>query len=315
MTRPDVSVVMVNWNTRDLTDQAITSLRTHEKRVSIEIILVDNASSDGSASYLESRHPDITIIRNTENVGFARANNQGAKAASGAFILLLNSDTLLNHEVLPTCLEVAHAQAPAIVGCRLLNADGTLQPSTDAFPSLGAIAVKMVLPNRHLDPQAALFTKAVSDGVAKVDWICGAFMLMPRTVYLDLGGLAEDIFMYGEDAELCWRARQKGVGCYYVPSASIVHFGGGSVPYESARSLMLSDAGRLRAFAKMRGHLPALLMRILFIVRSLGRGLGFTVLGLLKRDPSLKNNARRHLMQAVALTTGRTPPLLSPEKS
>jgi GT2 family glycosyltransferase len=88
---------------------------------------------------------------------------------------------------------------------------------------LGAIAVKMVLPNRHHNPQAALFTKALAEGFAKVDWICGAFMLMPRTVYLDLGGLAEDIFMYGEDAELCWRARQKGVGCYYVPSAAIVH--------------------------------------------------------------------------------------------
>lgn len=296
---PEVSVILVNWNTRDLAHQAVASLKLHERSTPIEILVVDNASGDGSAEYLESLHPDITVIRNPENVGFARGNNLGVSRASGRNVLLLNTDTRFDAEVLPTCLQVLRDQAPAIVGCRLLNADGSLQVSADRFPDLpgnfreafstvGSAHARRAKPLRE------------ARGPVPVDWLCGAFLLLDRQLYLDLGGLAEDIFMYGEDTEFCWRARARGAARWYVPGVSIVHFGGGAST-GTLRALIVSDAGRLRAFTKMRGTLQAAGLRGVFILRSAARAAAFGAASLLRRDAAARARAANHLTEALIL--------------
>ncbi|HEX2613570.1 MAG TPA: glycosyltransferase family 2 protein [Fibrobacteria bacterium] len=298
---PLISVILVNWNTRELADTAITSLKRHERSTSLEIIVVDNASRDGSADHLESRHPDITVIRNPENSGFARGNNLGVSRATGRNVLLLNTDTRFDAEVLPACLGVLEERNPAIVGCRLLNADGSLQVSAEPFPTLRTYLREVFSTvngamRRREQPLAA------AQDPLRVDWLCGAFLLLDRQLYLDMGGLSEDIFMYGEDVEFCWRGRARGATSWYVPGVSIVHYGGGGISHGTLRSLVISDAGRLRAFAKMRGRVAAGALRGIFFLRSILRAPAFAIAGSLRGDRSALLRARSHLIECLILT-------------
>jgi N-acetylglucosaminyl-diphospho-decaprenol L-rhamnosyltransferase len=302
---PVVSVILVNWNTRDLADAAIASLLGFEKDIPLEIIVVDNASVDGSADFLESRHPGIRVIRNPENAGFARANNRGVAEATGEYVLLLNTDTLFTEEVLSACLETARAQAPAIVSCRLLNADGSLQLSAEAFPRLRTQLVEALSSVGSAQAQklrrlSAPVSRAATAFIP-MDWLCGAFLLVERTVYLSVGGLSEKIFMYGEDIEFCWRARMRGIRSLYLPNVSIVHFGGGGVNHASLRSLTLSDAGRLRSFALMRGRMAAWALRAILVLRSVPRALAWGILGALGQDSTRLKKARNHFSEIFIL--------------
>lgn len=302
MSRPDISVILVNWNTRDLADAAIASLRRHETTLSLEVIVVDNASSDDSAAFLESRHPGIRILRNPDNAGFARANNRGVAEATGEHVLLLNTDTLFLGEILPACLDVARKQGPAIVGCRLLNADHSLQLSAEAFPSLREAFTNVYSSVEREQPRKLRLLPPPGTGAVPVDWLCGAFLLVERATYLRLGGLSEKIFMYGEDTEFCWRARRHGVKSLYLPDVSIVHFGGGGVNHASRRALILSDAGRLRSFALMRGGFAAAGLRAILIARSLVRVAAWGALGIAGGDRARLHKARNHFTEIFVLT-------------
>jgi len=283
---PEVSVILVNWNTADLAIAAITSLKRHETSVRLELIVVDNASAEDDGGRILREHPDVRLLRSERNLGFAGGNNLGARAAAGEFLLLLNTDTLFTEEVLPACLAVARAQAPAIIGCRLHNADGSLQVSAERFPTVGR-----VLRDAFASTRSAMEVRMRGlEGAhtRPVDWICGAFLLVPRAAYRELGGLSEAIFMYGEDTEFCWRARAADIATWYVPGVSIIHFGGGGLRHGSLRSVAVSDAGRIRSFAMMRGRGAAFGLRMALLLRSLLRCCAFGAAGLLRR------NARRH---------------------
>ena len=301
---PEVSVILVNWNTADLANAAIASLKRHETSVRIELIVVDNASPGNDADRILRAHPDIRLIRSDRNLGFAGGNNLGAGAATGEFLLLLNTDTLFTEPVLSACLAVAREHAPAIVGCRLRNADGSLQVSAEAFPTVGS-----VLRDAFTTTSRALRQRLRPlDGndARRVDWICGAFMLVPREAYLGLGGLSEEIFMYGEDTEFCWRAHAANVATWYVPRASIIHLGGGGTDHASLRGLLLSDAGRLRSFALMRGRARATVLRASLIFRSALRAAAWSFAAILRggaqRDLLLRK-ARNH-RHALRVLTG-----------
>lgn len=300
MITPRVSVVLVNWNTRALTEAAVASLLRHE-RTALEVIIVDNASTDGSADALEARFPDAHVIRSLRNEGFARANNRGVKAARGDYALLLNSDTLFHEEVLPACLEALRTHGPAVVGCRLLNRDGTTQLSAEPFPRLGALAGEIFRTASGIDAGKRRALPVPGAGVKQVDWLCGAFLLLERETYLRLGGLSPEIFMYGEDTEFCWRAARQGIRSLYVPDVSITHLGGGAVDHASRRSLRLSDAGRLKSFALMRGPRQAFAFRLILMGRSVLRAIVWGVAGLLTGDTVRLRKAGNHGRQLFIL--------------
>lgn len=278
---PEFSVLIVNWNTRDLADQAIGSLYDHEDPATFEVILVDNASRDGSAQYLASRHPNIRIIANSQNVGFARANNQAAAAANGRYLLLLNSDAYLTRPVLAECLDAVRRAGNCILGCRILNPDGSLQLSAERFPTLGTYLAEAVNRSGRAARIKLAWQAELRREINPVDWLTGAFLMVEREIYLRLGGLNEEIFMYGEDMELCHRAARAGVPSVYVPGPSIVHLGGKSIDHTSLRSLILTDTGRLKTFATLRGRRQAMALRAVFFARSAARALaGSRVHGL-----------------------------------
>lgn len=248
----DVSVILVNFKTPELTFKAIESVYLSITQYSYEIILVDNYSCDGIVELVKSSFPDIRIIENVDNVGYSKANNQGMQIAMGLYILLLNSDTVIQPDTLETMISFM-----------------------DAHPTVGASGCKVVLPNGELDkacrrgfptPSASFyyafgFSKLFPnvprfnqyqlgyldpDESYPVDCLVGAFMMVRREVIDQVGGLDEEFFMYGEDIDWCYRIKQAGWEIYYYPKTSITHYKGASsrrkpfkIVYEFHRAMWL----------------------------------------------------------------------------
>ncbi|WP_379135432.1 glycosyltransferase family 2 protein [Paenibacillus sp. sgz500958] len=248
----DVSIIIVNYNTCRLTTDCLRSVYASETKYSYEIILIDNNSRDHSVETIRTEFPDITLIANQENTGFARANNQGMAAAQGRYILLLNSDTVVRTDTLETMISLMDRRPDlGASGCKLILPDGSLDkacrrgfptPSASFYYAFGFSAM---FPDRprfngyqlgYLDPDAEY----------PVDSLVGAFMLVRRETVAEVGGLDENFFMYGEDLDWCYRIKEAGWGIYYYPRTSIVHLKGGSarrrpfkIVYEFHRAMVL----------------------------------------------------------------------------
>ncbi|MEJ7825435.1 MAG: asparagine synthase (glutamine-hydrolyzing) [Solirubrobacteraceae bacterium] len=226
--RPALSVIVVNWNTREILRDCLTSLATHLIDVDHEVIVVDNASSDGSADMVAKDFPAIRLMRNVKNSGFAAANNQAMRVARGEWLLLLNSDTLLTDDSVARLIEKVRRMGDiAVAQCRLRFPDGRLQYSAHRFPTLRLALLEDLglhkLLGRRRAASALLGGYWDHDVERDVDWVIGAFMLLPREVFEQTGGFDESIFMYGEDMEWCQRVRDAGLRIRFFPEAEIVH--------------------------------------------------------------------------------------------
>jgi GT2 family glycosyltransferase len=274
-TQVDLSVIIVNWNTRDILRNCLSSVETHLLAVSHEIIVVDNASSDGSAEMVAKEFPWARLIRNVENVGFARANNLAMRVARGQWFLLLNSDTvLIDDSVGRLFARVRNEPGLGIAHCRLLMPDRRLQYSTYRFPSIRLAVLEdfglYKLLSRARRGEVLFGGYWEQDEERDVDWVAGSFMLCPRRVFEETGGFSEAYFMYGEDMEWCYRIRDRGWRIRYYPDASVVHldhssadirWGGRPIAtcIERQVNIYAGRHGRLRGalynFVKMSGTL------------------------------------------------------------
>ena len=225
---PALSVVVVNWNTQGLLRDCLTTLAAHMKDVDHEVLVVDNASADGSADMVAREFPAVRLIRNTENVGFARANNQAMRVARGQWFMLLNSDTRLTDDsVARLFAQVRDRPGAGVTHCRLLLENGHVQYSTYRFPSvrlavLEGFGLYKLLPAARRG-RLLLAGYWEEEEEREVDWVSGAFMLMPRAVFETTGGFSEEFFMYGEDLEWCYRIRAAGFSIRHFPQASLIH--------------------------------------------------------------------------------------------
>lgn len=219
----DVSVVIVNWNAGAWLRRAVTSARAAGVARSVEIIVVDNASADGSASELVLG-ADLRVIENRDNVGFARASNQGLRASRGRYALLLNPDAELRPGALRALTAFMDAEARAgAAGPALVNPDGTLQPSGGSFPSLrGLLALHPAL-GRLLPPPDDHLRRRDFNEVAEVDEVSGACMIVRRAAIEQAGMLDEGFFLYFEDVDWCLRLKRAGWKVFYVPQARVTH--------------------------------------------------------------------------------------------
>jgi GT2 family glycosyltransferase len=221
-----LSIIIVNWNTRDLLRDCLSSL-FDDPQADYEVIVVDNGSSDGSACMIRHEFPAVQLIENTQNDGYARANNLGIRSSCGRYLLLLNSDTLVSAGALPRLIDFME-QHPTAGACgpRLVRADG--RPQSYAFggdPTLGYLlrrGASQLLLHRPLHDWATSATLAV-------DWVSGACLLARRAAIQQAGPLDERFFMYFEDNEWCLRIRKAGWSVYYYPAVEIVHLGGQSL--------------------------------------------------------------------------------------
>jgi GT2 family glycosyltransferase len=229
----------VNYNVKVFLQNLLDSIRKASFRLKTEIIIVDNASDDGSVEFLKEKYPQVKLIVNKTNLGFGKANNIGLKEASGKLILLLNPDTIVAEDTFTKMVEFFNRTPEAgVAGCKILNPDGTLQlPCRRSFPGPWTSFTK-VTGLSTLFPKSRIFarynlTYLDENQTYEVDAISGSFMMMRKEVFDKVGGFDEQFFMYGEDLDLCYRIQKAGYKVYYVHSTQIIHYKGESTKRSS----------------------------------------------------------------------------------
>ncbi len=269
-----ISAIIVSYQVRDLLRRCLISL-TDQQAVDLDLWVVDNASLDGSAEMVAAEFPSVHLIRNTENVGFARANNQALRQTAGDILALINPDT----EWPPHGLRVAadvfcrHPLAGA-VGLALVGPDGSPQPSCHAFPGLLNVTAEAIGIHRlalrfgYGTPTSA---PVPPGGEGKVDWVSGACFLIRRKAYTVTGGLNEACFMYGEEADWSWRARSRGFSTVFCNRARVIHHGGASGVGQRGELFVMNIEARLEFLRRHRGRWRAALAREVMALGSLGR--------------------------------------------
>lgn len=241
MSKVDVSIIIVSFNTRDLLLDCIHSVIKFTKNVSYELIVIDNDSKDGSVAALKKEFKtlkNLKVISNTSNLGFAEANNQGFKVAEGEYLLLLNSDTYFIENVLSKTFRVFEDPKVGIASCQLLNKDRTIQPSGGYFPTPLRLlwwlffiddlpVLSSLLSSFH--PKSTFFKKSHPQ-----DWVTGAFFLIRKQCFDEVGEFSTDYFMYTEEMDYCYRAKKLGWGVWFEAQTAIIHLGQASGSSEYA---------------------------------------------------------------------------------
>lgn len=235
----DLSIIVVNYNVKEFLFNLLVSIEKASKDLQTEIIIVDNASEDGSVEFIKEKFPQVTLIENDTNLGFSKANNLGLKIATGKYILLLNPDTLVQENTFTEMIKFFEEHPDAgMSGCKILNPDGTLQLACRrSFPGPWTSFSK-VTGLSSLFPKSKLFarynlTYLNENEINEVDAISGSFMMIRKEVYEKIGGLDEIFFMYGEDLDWCYRVQKAGYKVYYVPATQILHYKGESTKRSS----------------------------------------------------------------------------------
>lgn len=233
-----LSIIIVNYNTYLLTKQTIESIIKTEHLFSYEIILVDNASSDESIEMLQIDFKNLILEKkmkvfiNNSNLGFAKANNIGIRNSQGKYILLLNSDTVIKENCLEYCLsQMEKDNAIGALGCKVVLSNGNLDHACKrGFPTPKASLYYLLKLHKKNPIKYGQYDALHLDEnkIGEVDCLTGAFMLMPKSVVLQVNSLDEDFFMYGEDIDLCYKIKEAGYRILYYPKAEIIHYKGGS---------------------------------------------------------------------------------------
>ena len=250
-----ISIVIVSYNVCRLLDECLVSVKRAMQGIDGEVFVVDNCSSDGTVDKLRPRHPDVHFIANTENVGFARANNQAIRLSESEYVLLLNPDTVVAEPTIRGCLDFmdAHPQAGG-AGVRMLNREGKPAPeSRRAIPTPWVSMLKMLGFTRRY-----YMSHLPWDKPCRIEVISGAYCLLRRKALSQVGLLDEDFFMYGEDIDLSYRLLKGGWQNWYLPY-DIVHYKGESTQKSSFRYVHTFYQAMLIFFRKHYGHLTVLL--------------------------------------------------------
>ncbi len=266
--KPEISIVIVNYNVKDFLLQCIRSIESASKKIPTEVIVADNNSSDGSCEFLGPLFPNVKFIQLDENLGFAKANNIGIKQSNGKYVLILNPDTILQEDTLEVMYDYMenHSEV-ACAGCKVLNSDGSFQLACRrGFPTPWASFTKL-FGLQKLFPNSKLFAKYNQtfrsiDETYYIDSVIGAFMFCRKDAIDEVDSFDEAFFMYGEDIDLCYRLAQKGWKTSYVHSTSIIHFKG-----ESTRRSSINEIKHfyeaMRIFSKK--HYSSSLFFLLFL--------------------------------------------------
>lgn len=275
----DLNISIVNWNTKELLRKCLESIFNNNSGLSCKIWVADNASSDGSAEMIEKEFPQVEVIKNSTNLGFVKANNQILSQCEGKYALLLNSDTEVIGNSLKEMVDFmdAHPEAGG-AGCRLLNDDGTLQTSCGRFPRLSSIFFGGEICNRFFKKIVGNKKFFAEYGLSEeehlyfqeVDFVKGCCLIVRNSVLEKIGLLDENIFMYFEEIDLCYRIKQQGMKILYSPQPRVKHLGGQSsriIDQKVYRNLSSQEY----FFRKHRGNHFAFAMKWVVVFGSLVR--------------------------------------------
>lgn len=311
--RPTLSVLIVSFNAREYLERCLASVYEREQGIAFEVILVDNASTDGTVERVRERWPQVRVLANRANVGFPQANNQALARAAGKYVLYLNPDTEVGLDTLRRCVEVLESDPTiGMVGCRLLYPDGQIQyQCARSAYRLGDLLIESLYLHR-LFPRHRIFGRQVLGhwdhlDSRDVEGISGAFMMLPRALAEELGGMATEVFAYHEDMDLALRIRQRGFRIRYLADVTAVHHTSRSSVgkwLEPGWALLELETNS-RLIRQLQGRPAAGVARAIYLVRSVGR-MGVAAVGrvmpkgarLRERYPTAFS-VRRHALQAL----------------
>jgi len=251
-----LSTVTVSYNSQGTLPECLRSLAADTRGLAAETVVVDNASRDNTLAAITDQFPDVRRIANTENLGFARAVNQGIAATTGEFVLVMNPDCVIRVGAIPTLIEHLRGHPNvAVVGPRLEGADGALEYSARTFPDAMAyffnrysLLTRLFPNNRH--SRRYLMSDWDHTSIREVDWLSGAFLLVRRSAIESVGAMDEQFFMFNEDVDWCRRMKLAGRGVVYVPGAVVVHHIGASRKKVSTKVIVERHRGMIYYFNK-----------------------------------------------------------------
>jgi GT2 family glycosyltransferase len=229
-----LSVIILNYNVRYFLEQCVASVQEALVNIDSEIIVVDNHSSDDSCEMIQSLFPNVQLIQNNSNLGFPKGNNIGVAAAKGDYICILNPDTVVAEATFEKILAFAEKQNNlGIVGCKLLDGSGNFLPESKRGVPTPFVALTKIFSLYQLFPKWELFNRYYAQHLSenetgKVDVLVGAFMIMKRELYNQIGGFDENCFMYSDDIDLCYRVLISGKSNYYFHATAVIHYKGES---------------------------------------------------------------------------------------
>ncbi|MFH0735648.1 MAG: glycosyltransferase family 2 protein [bacterium] len=269
---PQISIIIINYNRFDLTENCIESIYKYSKDVTFEIILVDNNSTVGSSKLIEEKYTDIIWIKNNNNMGFSYANNQGLKIAGGKFVLFLNNDTLFIENTLLKVIDFYKTlPGSSLIGCKLLNLDLSHQDSVIDFDNIANLIgenffLYKIFPKSKKWNRFYLNKYDIID-VKEVDIIKGAFIFGESKIIKEMMGFDTRFYFYSEECDLCKRFKNKHGKVYYYPLTSIIHLGGATtdnMPWFSIKNLSI---GKIQFFQK---HFNGLKFYVVLLIHYCG---------------------------------------------
>lgn len=274
---PDISIIIVNWNTAHLLKSCLHSLYTWIRKYTFEIIVIDNHSSDASIEVVQTSFPDVRLVLNDKNRGFSRAVNQGLSIASGRYMVLFNTDAYLFDDSLDRLIvHMENAPDIAIAGGQLIYPDGRKQHSFDNFPSLlteltNKSLLKILLPRKYPSK------KQEYSRPQEVDSIIGACMVVRKTCIDRIGLLDEDYFFFMEETDWCFRMKKSGFRIVYFPDCRIIHLQGKSAEQIPIRSRLEYFHSRYLFFKKNRGRLAHTILFLALFAKCMIKGIFYTL--------------------------------------
>ena len=268
----NLSIIIVNWNTRDLLAKCLASIFAYPPSSQFEVWVVDNASSDGSTNIVSQDFPQVRLIRNSSNLGFARANNQAIRQATGRYVLLLNPDTKVMPGALPVLVAfMDESPTSGAAGPRLLSPDGKLQISSHPSPTLLREFWRLF----HLDNLRpySVYAMHAWDLVhpRPVEVLQGACLILRREALDQIGLLDEDYFIYSEEVDLCYRLKKAGWQTYWVPESEVIHFEGQSTRLVAREMFLQLYKSKLLYFRKHHGSMTALTYKAILFSAGIAR--------------------------------------------
>ena len=279
----DVSIIIVNWNTRDILRDCLASVYAQTRDISYELIVVDNASYDGSVGMIKNEFPEVVLIENHNNAGFAAANNQGMRIAQGRYFLLLNPDTIvLEGAIQKTVFFTDNHPDIGVVGCQVWLDEKEMQLTCFAFPSLSGFIIQKIGLRRFF-PKSRLFGR-INYGwwdrtsQMDVDVVTGMYMLVRREAVDQVGLMDEDYFVYAEETDWCYRFRKSGWRCVFTPEARIIHLDGKSTSQVSIKMFVQMQKSVLIFHKKQRGLFSWLGVKLVYIFSMLSQYISFSSL-------------------------------------
>lgn len=291
----DLSIVIVNWNTRELLAKCLRSIYQNAEGLAFEILVVDNASADDSVGMVREQFPRVRLIENEENLGFAHANNQAIRRASGRYVLFLNSDTEVVPEATSRMVYYLDSEPKAgIASVCLIFPNGRPQFCHGSFPSLYS-EFRSLFGMHRWD----LSCWGELDGPYEVDWVSGACLMARQSMLNEIGLIDEEFFMFGEEVDLCYRARQAGWRVILVPSQPIIHVRAGSTGKTSGRLLRLYY-GKLHYFKKHLGQSQTLLLLAMILISVLGKFVVYGLLSLASRQFATRRQLWLEVLQKLS---------------